>query len=88
MSKVTLSSRERATLIRLLGMLQDHLEGSIESSTIGAFMEGETEATKRDVALNRRDWRLAEDLVAKLSGRAARAGVECIVPLRAKRATA
>jgi hypothetical protein len=65
---MTLTKREVSTLIRLLGVLQTNLESAIESSTLpdGSFDEHATPELKRDIAKDRRDWKQAEELVAKL----------------------
>jgi hypothetical protein len=65
---IFLTRREVSTLIRLLGVLQTNLEAAIDSNTVGET--GKPMAGDRDSAQNlrmdRRDWRLAEDLVMKL----------------------
>ena len=66
-----LTKRERKELVRLLGILQDHLESAIDSSLIGGTrlpMHG----AEREVARDRKDWRTAEDWVMKLTRPAAR----------------
>lgn len=64
---MTLTKREISTLIRLLGELQTNLESTIVTSTIdGKFDQHATPQLKRYVALCRRDWKQAEELVKKL----------------------
>ena len=64
---MTLSRRETSTLIRLLGLLQTHLESAIESHTLedGSIQADDPVALEK-VPKDRRDWRLAEELVKKL----------------------
>lgn len=64
-SPLTLTGRDRRALIALIGKLQTHLESAIESS----LLPGTTEAQrgyKRQVALDRKDWRTAEEWVKRL----------------------
>lgn len=67
---MTLTRREISTLIRLLGVLQTNLESAIESNTLEGKFNGKPMAGDVNAAHNlrydRRDWRLAEDLVKKL----------------------
>ena len=65
---MTLTKREVSTLMRLLGVLQTNLESAIDSSVLpdGSFDKHATPALKADIAKDRRDWRLAEELVKKL----------------------
>jgi hypothetical protein len=61
-----LTTRDRRTAIRLLGVLQGELGRAIESVVV----PGTNEAMPEDaagLAEDRRDWRAAEDLIAKLS---------------------
>jgi len=58
---MTLTRLQISTLIRLLGVLQGELEICIDSNTPPMGKGG-----KGEMARWRRDWRLAEDLVAKL----------------------
>jgi len=67
---MTLAKRETRQAVRLLGLLQDHLESAIESSLVpGTNQPMDTDGdAKINVAADRRDWWAAERLVAKLSG--------------------
>lgn len=64
-----LTTRDRRTVIRLLGLLQDHLESAIES----VLVPGTNEANPYDpeevagLARDRGNWRAAEMLIGKLS---------------------
>jgi hypothetical protein len=61
-----LKDADARTMVRLLGLLQDHLESAIESCLLpGATDPGEEH--RLDVARDRRDWRAAETLVKKLT---------------------
>lgn len=64
---MTLTKREVSSLIRLLGVLQTHLESCIESSVLadGSLQPGD-EIAAANVPMDRRDWRLAEGFVKKL----------------------
>jgi hypothetical protein len=65
---ITLKPSEVSAAVRLLGRLQDRLEDGIHNS----LAEGEKqprEAWLRPlIARDRRDWKMAEDLVKKLTG--------------------
>lgn len=70
-SQVTLSRTDRATMVRLLGILQDHLESCIETGIVketGEPMPGDT-LHIASVAKDRRDWRTAEDMIKKLQAK-------------------
>ena len=61
-----LTRRERRQLVRLLGQYQDLLESAIDASTVqdtGEATEPDEEQVKRD----RRDWKLAEKWVVRLT---------------------
>lgn len=64
-----LTTRDRRAVIRLLGLLQEHLESAIES----VIVPGTGEANPHDpeevagLAQDRRDWRTAETLIGKLT---------------------
>jgi hypothetical protein len=64
-----LTTRDRRTVIRLLGLLQDHLECAIES----VIVPGTNEPNPYDleevagIAQDRRDWKTAETLIGKLT---------------------
>lgn len=64
---ILLSKKERRAAIRLLSLLQDHLESAIESSTLadGTIQPGDPIAAK-NVPLDRRARKAAERLVKKL----------------------
>ena len=64
---MNLSRREISTLVRLLGLLQTHLESAIESHTLedGSIQPGDPVAAC-NVPKDRRDWNTAEELVKKL----------------------
>lgn len=60
-----LTKKDARQLIRLLGLLQDHLESAIDS----ALVPGTSEAMPEDqagVAKDRKDWRLAEALKVRI----------------------
>ncbi len=67
---MTLTKLQARAVIRLLGVLQTHLESAIETSVIGGKLDGEPDprdkAAVHNVRLDRRDWRVAEDLIIKL----------------------
>lgn len=64
---IVLTKKERRTAIRLLGLLQTHLESAIESHTLmdGAIQPNDPIAAE-NVPIDRRDWKQAEGLVKKL----------------------
>lgn len=64
---IVLTKKERRSAIRLLGLLQEHLESAIESSTLkdGTIQPNDPIAAK-NVPIDRRDWKAAEGLVKKL----------------------
>lgn len=61
---VPLSGRELATAIRLLGLLQDHLESAIDGETIEG-KDPKDPDIKNQLARDRRNWKHAEGLVKK-----------------------
>jgi hypothetical protein len=64
-----LTTRDRRTVIRLLGLLQDHLESAIESVIVPGTGEANPEEPEDVAGLirDRRDWRIAETLIGKLT---------------------
>lgn len=62
-----LTYREIGILIRLLGLLQTHLESGIESVLIPGTSDPMADSLDEieNLRLDRRDWRKAEDLIAK-----------------------
>jgi hypothetical protein len=62
---LTINNRERKELIRLLGLLQTHLESTIESCLIPGTNEGAPE-DQAGILEDRTDWRVAENLVIRL----------------------
>jgi hypothetical protein len=64
-----ISARECGQLVRLLGLLQTHLESAIESSLIPGTNEGSPE-DQPGITQDRRDWKLAERWVSQLSSKA------------------
>jgi hypothetical protein len=65
-----LTTRDRRTAIRLLGVLQDNLESSIDSLVVPGTNDcGEhaPDYERESLRVDRADWRAAEDLIAKLS---------------------
>jgi len=61
-----LTRHERRQPVRLLGLLQTHLESAIESSLVpgtGTGMPGEDD----NLAVDRKDWKLAEKWVVRLA---------------------
>jgi hypothetical protein len=68
---MTLSKRDVRTAIRLLGMLQTHLESAIECSCLPGTKKPDPRDVHaaHNVRLDRRDWKLAENLVKKLEAK-------------------
>ncbi len=72
---VMVTQKDARALVRLLGVLQTHLESAIEASLVpGAvtlIAPGTSDvpdpADRPAVAKDRRDWRAAEDLIMKLT---------------------
>lgn len=63
-----LTLRDRRQLVRLLGLLQDHLESAIESCLVPGTSEPMANTDEAiNVECDRRDWRAAEKWVGKLS---------------------
>jgi hypothetical protein len=64
-----LTTRDRRTIIRLLGLLQDHLESAIESVIVPGTGEADPDEPEdvAGLAQDRRDWRAAEILIGKLT---------------------
>ncbi len=67
---MTLTNPQARAAIRLLRVLQTHLESAIETSVIGGKLDGEPDprdkAAVHSVRLDRRDRRAAEHLIIKL----------------------
>lgn len=64
---MTLTKKDRRLAIRLLGLLQTHLESAIESSTLAdGRIQPKDPIAAQNVPIDRRDWKAAEDLVKKL----------------------
>lgn len=67
---MNLSRTDKCTLVRLLGILQDHVESSIESSLVAGTNEPDPADTAgvAEVARGRRVWKQAEVMINKLNG--------------------
>lgn len=65
---LALSRSERRQLVRLLGLLQENLECAIETSCIPGTADVMPEDLP-DVAEDRKNWRAAENWIARLQGR-------------------
>lgn len=82
--ETVLTRRDARTLVRLLGVLQTYLESAIETNTVdGRAMPGDA-YTEGLLRMDRRDWRLAEDMVLKLSLFLSKLGISCTLRLMAK----
>jgi hypothetical protein len=66
-STITLTARDRRSLIRLIGILQTHLESAIECSRLPGSDVAQR-GYKRQFAKDRADWRTAEEWVKRLEG--------------------
>ena len=68
---MNLSRTDKSTIVRLLGVLQDHLESAIESSLVPKTNEPmpEDATAIAEVARDRRTWRQAEDMIKKLQAK-------------------
>jgi len=63
---MTLTDRETSALIRLLGILQEHLEVLIDSNTPpGIGTDPLSRHVRAEVAKARRNWKQAEKFVSK-----------------------
>jgi hypothetical protein len=60
---VTLTRRQAAAVIRLLGTLQTHLESAIESCLVEGESEPRDESDRESVAEDRREWKEAEAII-------------------------
>jgi hypothetical protein len=65
---IGLTRREARLAIRLLGVLQTHLESAIESCTVPGQTQPFDEIDRANVREDRRDWKAAEGLVKRLEG--------------------
>jgi hypothetical protein len=63
-----LEPREAKTLVRLLGELQNDLESSIDSCLLPGQTKPRNRSLAASVARDRRMWKEAEELIAKLTG--------------------
>ncbi len=61
---MTLTAYQRREIIRLLGMLQTHLESCIETATPPG-----SEQEAADIEMDRRDWKAAEKVILMLEGK-------------------
>ncbi len=68
-----LTHSESKSVIRLLGLLQRHLESEIDSCLMPGERQPRDKMHVPTVALARRRWREAEDIITKLSLRPAKA---------------
>lgn len=85
MKDATLDRRDASTIVRLLGVLQTHLESAIETNTVnGKVAACEPYYSKKDLARDRRDWLAAELLVTKLEGIFSKGAISCTLRLMAK----
>ena len=65
---IVLTKKERRLAIRLLGLLQGHLESAIESHTLAdGTIQPNDPIAAQNVPIDRRDWKKAEGLVKVLS---------------------
>ena len=67
-----LSERDARRLARLLGHLQDYLEGAIESCLLNGESQPRELHLRPAVAKDRRLWREAEEFVARFTARTSR----------------
>ncbi len=74
-----LTSRDRRQIIRLLGLLQTHLESAIDSSLVPGTSRPMPEDA-HNVALDREDWKAAEKWVKRLEHPLRRSGRRGSVP--------
>jgi hypothetical protein len=63
-----LEPHEAKTVVRLLGVLQDHLESAIEGTLAEGELQPRESWLRPHVARDRRDWKAAEALVKQLTG--------------------
>jgi len=61
-----MSRRERLKILRLLGLLQDHLETVIHSNTLADGSLPADEQDAAEVTRARRSWKAAETMVKRL----------------------
>lgn len=69
---LTISRQDARKLVRLLGILQEHLESAIESSIPPGAKDPDDPADQVNVNIDRRNWRKAEDFVSRFDGYARR----------------
>lgn len=64
---VRLSAAQGNLIVRLLGEYQTHLESAIECAVAVGEIQPRDEEDRENVALDRRSWREAEDLLIALT---------------------